>query len=288
MIDKEELGRSHFIDLVNSPKDLRLLNKHQLNMLSKEIRDIIIDTVSKTGGHLASSLGAVDLTIALHYVFDSPNDKIIWDVGHQSYAHKILTGRRDKFKTLRQHKGIAGFPKAKESPHDAFDTGHSSTSISAALGIAAARDLKKETNQVIAIIGDGALTGGMSFEALNHAGALKKDILVILNDNEMSISKNVGALSSYLSKLVTKPGYVDRRRRVEKILRRIPGLRMQAAKVFGIEDTIRALAATTPGLIFRELGFRCFLYSWRDHFKNIRPQTRNFQLSWFRYGSIYC
>ncbi|MBW2980310.1 1-deoxy-D-xylulose-5-phosphate synthase [Candidatus Woesearchaeota archaeon] len=255
---KEELDRSHFLDLVSSPKDLRLLNKQQLDMLAEELRRLIIETVSKTGGHLASSLGVIELTIALHYVFDSPNDKIVWDVGHQAYAHKLLTGRKNKFHTLRQHKGIAGFPKSKESPHDAFDTGHSSTAISAALGIAAARDLKHEKNKVIAVIGDGALTGGMSFEALNHAGSLKKDLIVILNDNEMSISKNVGALSSYLSKLVSKPGYVDRRKKVERILRGIPGLRRQAAKVFGIEDTIRALAATTPGLIFRELGFRYF------------------------------
>ena len=256
-MDKEELDRSHFIDLVNSPKDLRLLNKHQLNMLSNEIRGIIIDTVSKTGGHLASSLGVVELTIALHYVFDSPNDKIIWDVGHQAYAHKLLTGRKDKFSTLRQHKGIAGFPKSKESPHDAFDTGHSSTSISAALGIAAARDLKRETNNIVAIIGDGALTGGMSFEALNHAGALKKDVIVILNDNEMSISKNVGALSSYLSKLVTRPGYAETRKKIENILRKLPGIGKKASKALGIEETIRALA-TAPGLIFRELGFNYF------------------------------
>ncbi|MBW2984712.1 1-deoxy-D-xylulose-5-phosphate synthase [Candidatus Woesearchaeota archaeon] len=256
-MNKEGLGRSHFIDLVSGPKDLRLLNKHQLNMLSKEIRDIIVNTVSKTGGHLASSLGAVELTIALHYVFNSPNDKIIWDVGHQAYAHKLLTGRKDRFSTLRQHKGIAGFPKSKESPHDAFDTGHSSTSISAALGIAAARDLKQETNKVISIIGDGALTGGMSFEALNHAGALKKDIIVILNDNEMSISKNVGALSSYLSKLVTRPKYAETRKKIENILRKLPGIGKKASKALGIEETIRALA-TAPGLIFRELGFNYF------------------------------
>jgi 1-deoxy-D-xylulose-5-phosphate synthase len=256
-MNKEGLSRSHFIDLINSPRDLRLLNKHQLKLLARELRSIIIDTVSKTGGHLASSLGVVELTIALHYVFDSPKDKIIWDVGHQSYAHKLLTGRKDKFKTLRQHKGISGFPKSKESPHDAFDTGHSSTAVSAALGMAAARDLRREKNKVIAVVGDGALTGGMSFEALNHAGALKKDFLVILNDNEMSISKNVGALSSYLSKLVTRPGYVRVRKKIEALLRKLPLIGEKASKAVGIEETIRALA-TAPGLIFRELGFHYF------------------------------
>ncbi len=256
-MDKEELDRSHFIDLVNSPKDLRLLNKQQLDMLAKELRDIILKTVSSNGGHLASSLGAVELTIALHYVFDSPVDKIIWDVGHQSYAHKLLTGRKDGFGTVRKYKGISGFPKSKESPHDAFDTGHSSTSISAALGIAVARDLKGENNKVIAVIGDGALTGGMSFEGLNHAGALKKDILVILNDNEMSISKNVGALSSYLSKLVTRPGYAEMRQKIENTLRKVPGIGDRASKALDVEETVRALI-TAPGLIFRELGFHYF------------------------------
>jgi 1-deoxy-D-xylulose-5-phosphate synthase len=190
-----------FLETINSPQDLKKLTIPQLKKLAEEVRELILNTVCKTGGHLASSLGVVELTIALHYVFDSPTDKIVWDVGHQCYAHKILTGRRDKFHTLRQYGGISGFTKITESEHDIFGAGHASTSVSAALGLAAARDLKKEDYEVIAVIGDGALTGGLAFEGLNNIGNLKTDITVILNDNKMSISNNVGALSKHLEKL---------------------------------------------------------------------------------------
>lgn len=188
---------------VDSPADIRKLSVPELMKLAHEIRELIVQTVARTGGHLAPSLGVVELTIALHYVFDTPGDKLIWDVGHQSYAHKILTGRREQFATLRQYKGMSGFPKFKESRYDAFETGHSSTSISAALGMTLAKDLKKVKNRVIAVIGDGSMTAGLAFEALNHAGHLDKNLIVILNDNEMSISPNVGALSSFLSRKLT-------------------------------------------------------------------------------------
>ncbi|OGR17960.1 MAG: 1-deoxy-D-xylulose-5-phosphate synthase [Desulfobacterales bacterium GWB2_56_26] len=185
---------------IDSPADIRSLSVPELMKLAHEIRELIVQTVARTGGHLAPSLGVVELTIALHYIFDTPADKLIWDVGHQSYAHKILTGRREQFATLRQYKGMSGFPKFKESRYDAFETGHSSTSISAALGMTLAKDLKKAKNRVIAVIGDGSMTAGLAFEALNHAGHLDKNLIVILNDNEMSISPNVGALSSFLSR----------------------------------------------------------------------------------------
>jgi len=188
---------------VDSPADIRKLSVPELMKLGHEIRELIVQTVARTGGHLAPSLGVVELTIALHYIFDTPGDKLIWDVGHQSYAHKILTGRREQFATLRQYKGMSGFPKFKESRYDAFETGHSSTSISAALGMTLAKDLKKAKNRVIAVIGDGSMTAGLAFEALNHAGHLDKNLIVILNDNEMSISPNVGALSSFLSRKLT-------------------------------------------------------------------------------------
>jgi 1-deoxy-D-xylulose-5-phosphate synthase len=188
---------------IESPADIRKLPPRKLDELAQDIRDTIIQTVSRTGGHLAPSLGVVELTIALHYVFDTPNDKLIWDVGHQAYAHKILTGRRELFASLRQYKGMSGFPKRKESIYDSFETGHSSTSISAALGMTLAKVLKEDDHRAIAVIGDGSMTAGMAFEALNHAGHLDKDLIVILNDNEMSISPNVGAISSFLSRKLT-------------------------------------------------------------------------------------
>ena len=195
------------LEKIDSPKDLKKLNIDEKNKLAKEIREYILEVVAKNGGHLASNLGVVELTIALHSVFDIPKDKIVWDVGHQSYIHKILTGRREEFTTLRKLNGISGFPKINESEYDSFDTGHSSTSISAALGMARARDLKGEDNQVVAVIGDGALTGGMALEALNDAGFSNTKMTVILNDNEMSISQNVGGLNMFLSKLRTKKLY---------------------------------------------------------------------------------
>ena len=196
----QALAPTSILDNINSPADIRTLSLPDLDELAGEIRDTIVQTVSQTGGHLAPSLGVVELTLALHYVFDTPGDKLIWDVGHQAYAHKIITGRRDQFGTLRQYKGLSGFPKFNESEYDAFETGHSSTSISAALGITLAKHLKESDSRAIAVIGDGSMTAGMAFEALNQAGHLDKNLIVILNDNEMSISPNVGAVSSFLSR----------------------------------------------------------------------------------------
>jgi 1-deoxy-D-xylulose-5-phosphate synthase len=241
---------------IDSPADIKELSREELKILCDEIRKYIIDNLSHTGGHLASSLGAVELTVALHYVFDSPTDKIIWDVGHQGYAHKIITGRREAFKTNRQYGGISGFIRYGESPHDHVTVGHSSTSISAALGLATARDLKKENFHVIAVIGDGALTGGMAFEALNNAGALKKNMLVILNDNNMSISRNVGAISEYLTKLITQPLYIRLKNQIwEKAgnLKELGHYIRRAGEL--IDDGMKAI---TPGLLFEELGFDYF------------------------------
>jgi 1-deoxy-D-xylulose-5-phosphate synthase len=235
-------------------EDLKKLSIPELKALAKEIREIIIERVSKNGGHLASNLGVVDLTIALHYVFNSPEDKIIWDVGHQSYTHKILTGRAEAFSTLRQYGGISGFPRIDESPHDPFGTGHSSTSISSALGIIEARDKRKEKFKVIAIIGDGAMTAGLAFEGLNHAGHLKKDIIVILNDNEMSISPNVGALSSYLNKIITGDFYTKLKKETKLFLERIPKVGEPVLRMAQrAEDTFKGFFV--PGMLFEELGF---------------------------------
>ncbi len=242
------------LDKINSPGDLKGLSQDELCELAGEIREFILDTVSVTGGHLASSLGAVEIAIALHYVFDAPCDKIIWDVGHQSYAHKILTGRKVSFKTLRQLDGISGFPKPSESPFDSFGTGHSSTSISAGLGISAARDLKGERYKVISVIGDGSMTAGLAFEGLNQAGHLKKDFIVLLNDNEMSISKNVGALSSFLSRKITGPFATRVKKEIENFIKSIPkigdGLVSFVKKA---EDSLITLL--TPGMLFEGLGF---------------------------------
>lgn len=242
------------LDGINSPKDIKELSLEELTLLAGEVRELIIDVVSKNGGHLASSLGAVEVAIALHKIFNCPQDKIIWDVGHQAYAHKILTGRRHLFHTLRQYEGISGFPNISESEYDAFGTGHSSTSISAALGFVKARDLKYEQNEVIAVIGDGALGGGMALEALNHAGHLKANMLVVLNDNEMSISKNVGAISSYLSKIRMQPSFVKARSDLQKLVKNIPKI---GDKLFNtareIENHLTYLLV--PGVFFESLGF---------------------------------
>ena len=203
---------NNILDSINNPADLKKLDLEKLEQLCKEIRERIIETVSKTGGHLAPSLGVVELTIAMHYVFDAPKDKIIWDVGHQAYAHKLITNRRDRFHTLRTHGGISGFPKRDESPYDTFDTGHSSTSISAGLGISTAKALKNETCRVISVIGDGSMTAGLAFEGLNQAGHTEKDLMVIFNDNAMSIAPNVGAFSSFLSRKMTGRRFVYFRR----------------------------------------------------------------------------
>ncbi|HZK44520.1 MAG TPA: 1-deoxy-D-xylulose-5-phosphate synthase [Syntrophomonadaceae bacterium] len=242
------------LNKIDTPADLKELSLNKMNRLASEIRDLLIASVSRCGGHLAANLGVVELTIALHYVFNSPQDKIIWDVGHQSYVHKILTGRRKKMKTLRQYGGLSGFPKQSESDHDAFDTGHSSTSISAALGYALARDINNEQNSVIAIIGDGALTGGMALEALNHAGHVGSDLIVILNDNEMSISPNVGAMSSYLNRLRTDPSYSRTKGDIELVLNKIPGIGSDIVRVAGkFKDTVKYIMV--PGTLFEELGF---------------------------------
>lgn len=237
------------------PSDLKSMDEDELELLSYAIRGFLIDKVSKTGGHLASNLGIVELTIALHRVFDSPRDKIIWDVGHQSYVHKILTGRAGAFDQLRQMGGISGFPKANESVHDVFDTGHSSTSVSAAAGMAAARDLRGEDHEVIAVIGDGSLTGGMAFEALNNAGASKAKMIVILNDNGMSISRNIGGVSQHLSKLRTSRGYLKAKKAIKRTIQNIPVIGDELSMDLGhIKDRVK-YALLSGGVIFEELGF---------------------------------
>lgn len=242
------------LDSVNFPSDLKKLTIKELEELCEEIRTLIIDTTSKTGGHLASSLGAVELTVALYYVFNPPEDKVIWDVGHQAYAHKILTGRKDKFDTLRCYKGIAGFPRREESPYDVVTCGHSSTSISVALGLACARDLSGCKEDVIAVIGDGSLTAGLALEGINNAGHLDKNMIVILNDNEMSISENVGALSSYLSRILTGDFYSRFRKNTENLLRSLPRIGPMLLKMAKrLEEFLKSLI--TPGIIFEELGF---------------------------------
>lgn len=236
-------------------KDLKAMNMEELNTLAENIRELIIEVVSKNGGHLASNLGVVELTIALHKVFNGDLDKIIWDVGHQSYVHKILTGRKESFHTIRMHKGISGFPKRKESKYDIFETGHSSTSISAALGYALSRDIIGEKHNVISVIGDGAMTAGMAFEALNHAGDTGTDLIVVLNDNEMSISQNVGGLSQYLNRIRTAPTYFKVKEDVEAILNSIPGIGKQVFKTAErAKDSIKYFLV--PGMFFEELGFK--------------------------------
>ena len=238
------------LEIINSPADLKLLDRRQLPQLAQELRDYLLETVSQTGGHLASNLGAIELTIALHYVFDTPNDRLIWDVGHQSYPHKVLTGRRKRMHTMRKQDGLAGFPKRDESPYDAFGVGHSSTSISAALGMAEAFKLKGEPYKAIAVIGDGAMTAGQAFEGLNNAGDHDANILVILNDNEMSISPNVGALSNYLAKLLSGGLYNSVRKSGSYVLDVIPPIRELAKKT---EEHVKGML--TPGTLFEEFGF---------------------------------
>lgn len=242
------------LNQIKNPEDLKKLKVDDLKDLSQEIRDFLLKEVSQTGGHLSSNLGVVELTTALHYVFESPQDKIIWDVGHQGYVHKILTGRQEDFKTLRQYKGMSGFLKAHESPHDAFDAGHSSTSISAALGYAKAMALKGQDHKSIAVIGDGALSGGMAFEALNYAGHSKENIIVVLNDNEMSIDENVGAVSNYLNKLRTTTKYLHLKIKTQKFLNKIPFLGPRMVKIGGkFKNSIKQFVV--KGMLFEEFGF---------------------------------
>nr|WP_276565045.1 1-deoxy-D-xylulose-5-phosphate synthase [Brevibacillus halotolerans] len=242
------------LENMKSPDDLKHLTISQLQQLSEEIRRFLIENLSKTGGHLAPNLGVVELTIALHYCFNSPKDKILWDVGHQAYVHKILTGRKDDFPTLRQYKGLCGFPKMAESAHDVWETGHSSTSLSGAMGMASARDLKKENYHVIGVIGDGALTGGMAFEALNHIGHEKKNVIVVLNDNEMSIAPNVGAMHNYLGKLRTDHIYNRAKDEVESLLKAIPAVGGKLAQLAEkVKDSMKYMLVS--GILFEELGF---------------------------------
>jgi 1-deoxy-D-xylulose-5-phosphate synthase len=242
------------ISSIESPRDLADLSYSQLEQLAAEIRELIIATCAANGGHLAPSLGVVELTLALHRVFRSPEDRIVWDVGHQAYAHKIITGRRDLFPTLRRLDGISGFPKRAESPHDVFDVGHSSTSISAALGMAVGRDLDKRHNKVVAVIGDGSMTGGIAFEGLNHAGHLNKDLVVILNDNEMSIAENVGALSNFLSRTITNEFVHKIKKDMESFLEGLDTLGKGALKVAKrAEESLKGIF--TPGMLFEAFGF---------------------------------
>lgn len=245
------------LEKINIPEDLKKLKIEDKKVLAKEIRELLINTVSATGGHLASNLGVVELTIAIHSIFNTPTDKIIWDVGHQTYVHKILTGRKEQMNTLRKMDGIAGFPKTTESVYDAFDTGHSSTSISVALGMARARDLKGEKNKIVAVIGDGALTGGMALEALNDAGSSKSNLIVILNDNEMSISKNVGGMSQLLGKLRTRRLYKKTNKETKKILEKIPYIGNGLVKIAkSIKRGIKQIFI--QNMYFEDIGFTYF------------------------------
>jgi 1-deoxy-D-xylulose-5-phosphate synthase len=235
---------------INQPADLRALERKQLPELSSELRQFLIDSVSSTGGHLSSNLGTVELTLALHYVFDTPYDRLVWDVGHQTYAHKILTGRRGAMSTLRQYRGVAGFPRRDESEYDTFGTAHSSTSISAALGMAVAARQKGEQRRVVAIIGDGAMTAGMAFEALNNAGTIDANLLVVLNDNDMSISENVGALNNYLARLMSGRFYAAARKASERVLGKLPTMLELARRA---EEHMKGMVM--PGTLFEEFGF---------------------------------
>ncbi len=248
---------ARILDSIDSPADVKRLSVAELATLAGELRDEIIRVVSRNGGHLAPSLGVVELTLALHYVFDSPDDKLVWDVGHQSYAHKLITGRREVFDTLRQYGGLSGFPRREESVHDAFNVGHASTSISAALGMACARDFLDDDNHVIAIIGDGSLTAGLAFEGLNQAGHLKRNLMVIVNDNRMSIAKNVGALSQYLTRLRSAPTYQRLESEVWEIMGKIPAVGARARELASRAlEGMRGLLV--PGVLFEELGFKYF------------------------------
>jgi 1-deoxy-D-xylulose-5-phosphate synthase len=244
------MSRYPLLDTINSPLQLRKLDRRQLPQLADELRTFLVESVARTGGHLSSNLGTVELTVALHHVFDTPHDRLVWDVGHQTYAHKVLTGRRAGMARLRMHGGISGFPKRSESPYDTFGVGHSSTSISAALGMALAAKIKGETRKVVAIIGDGAMSAGQAFEALNNAGVADADMLVILNDNDMSISPAVGALNRYLARLFSGSSFNAARKAGEKILDFSPSLREFAKRA---EEHVKGML--TPGTLFEEMGF---------------------------------
>src|SRR3954465_10075147 len=243
------------LDTINSPHDLRKLDRKQLHELAGEMRPRIIEVVSKIGGHFGGNLGIVELTLALHWVFDTPRDQIVFDTGHQSYPHKLITGRRESFPTIRQHGGISGFCKREESEYDVFNAGHASTSISSALGIAVARDFRKEDYRVVAIIGDGALSGGLALEGLNQAGHLKRKLLIVLNDNDMSISTNVGAMSGYLNSIIKGQRYNQAKDLAKGVMDRIP---LIGGKLHGLASDMETLFKNmiVPGTLFEELGFR--------------------------------
>ena len=242
---------------LRTKKTLKRLTPQEMDLLAADIRKFLVGSISNTGGHLASNLGVVELSLALHTVFNTPADKIVWDVGHQAYVHKMLTGRLGRFNALRKLDGLSGFPKSSESPHDAFDTGHSSTAISAALGLATARDIQGQSHKVVAVVGDGSMTGGLSFEGLNNAGRAKTDLLVVLNDNQMSISQNVGAISRHFNQLRTQNGYLDVKKDVRSILDSIPVIGESVTR--GIETAKNIVKyAVLPGVLFEELGFRYF------------------------------
>src|SRR5688572_22446417 len=241
------------LDRIDSPADLKQLSNDELRAVSQEIRDRLIDVCSRTGGHIGAGLGVVELTVALHAVFDTPTDQLVWDVGHQGYPHKLLTGRNRRMETLRQETGLSGFLKRSESEYDAFGAGHAATSISAALGIAAGRDLLNEQYKVVAVLGDGALTSGLAYEGLNNAGHSGRDLVVILNDNEMSIAPNVGAISKYLTSVQRNPLYNRMRARIGEVLEGHPSLNTLIRKW---EESVKSFL--TPGVLFEELGFRYF------------------------------
>src|SRR6266581_2032040 len=246
---------TRLLDQIDSPADLRKLDRSQLPQLAQEIRDRIIEVVSKVGGHFGGNLGIVELTLALHWVFDTPRDQIVFDTGHQSYPHKLITGRREQFHTIRQHGGISGFCKREESEYDVFNAGHASTSISAALGIAVARDIKAENYRVVAVIGDGALSGGLALEGLNQAGHLKRKLMIVLNDNDMSISTNVGAMSGYLNSIIKGQRYNLAKDLAKGVMDRIP---LIGGKLHGLAHDMEQVLKhmVVPGTLFEELGFR--------------------------------
>jgi 1-deoxy-D-xylulose-5-phosphate synthase len=241
------------LDRIASPADLKALSRDELRVVSQEIRDRLIDVCSRTGGHIGAGLGVVELTVALHAVFDTPQDQLVWDVGHQGYPHKLLTGRNSRMESLRQEAGLSGFLKRSESEYDAFGAGHAATSISAALGIAAGRDLKGDTYKVVAVLGDGALTSGLAYEGLNNAGHSGRDLVVVLNDNEMSIAPNVGAISKYLTSIQRNPLYNRMRAKIGGVLEGHPSLNTLIRKW---EESVKSFL--TPGVLFEELGFRYF------------------------------
>lgn len=245
------------LDKIHDPSDLKRLSLSELEKLAEEIRQFLIEKLSVTGGHLAPNLGVVELTLALHYIYDSPKDKIIFDVGHQSYVHKIVTGRKDQFDTLRKYKGLCGYIKRSESVHDVWEAGHSSTSLSAAAGMATARDLKGEKFRVIAVIGDGAMTGGMALEALNYIGHAKKNLMIVLNDNEMSIAPNVGAIHNYLTKIRSDKHYLKAKEELDHLLKKIPAIGGTIAKsAEKLKDALKYLVVN--GVLFEELGYTYF------------------------------